>query len=233
MNDIGYIFGDRQVTFLTLDYETYWERKEAGGQLWMSYREILDLCDTIIPPRATILDVGCGNGAFLAGLKQRKPVEELGIDISAKAVELAKNAGVTAKVFDVLHEDITSLGRYEYITAFEVLEHLPNPEQLLSTIHPLGKCVLVTIPNTGYYLQRLRLLFGRFPRQWVLHPGEHLRFWTWRDFQLTAELCGYRIAEVIPIRGRSSWARFMPGLFGEALFFVLKPRTNFEHPGNG
>jgi methionine biosynthesis protein MetW len=222
-NDFRYVFGDRQASRITLDYEHYWERKEAEGQLWLSYREIVDVCDRIIPENSTVLDIGCGDGLFLSRLKERKAISELGVDISAKAIELAMANGVNAKVLDVIHEDVSELGTFDYVTAFEVLEHLPNPEVLLTAVSKLGKHILVSIPNTGYYLQRLRMLFGRFPRQWIQHPGEHLRFWTLRDFRLTADLCGYRIAKVIPIRGRQSLSRYLPELFGEALFFLLEP----------
>lgn len=226
INDVRYIFGDRQAASLTLDYETYWQRREAHGELYLSYGEIVDICDKIIAPGSSVLDIGCGNGAFLAHLKQRKPIEELGLDISPKAVELATEAGVKARVLDVMQEDVTRLGQFDYVTAFEVLEHVAAPESLLAAVRPVGNHVLVSIPNTGYYLQRLRLLFGRFPRQWIQHPSEHLRFWTRRDFRLTADLCGYRIAQVVPIRGRPLLARWAPGLFGEALFFALEPSHN-------
>jgi SAM-dependent methyltransferase len=157
------------------------------------------------------------------GPKRAQAIAELGIDVSAKAIELATANGVNARVLDVIHEDVSELGTFDYVTAFEVLEHLPNPEVLLAAIRKLGKHVVVSIPNTGYYLHRLRTLFGRFPRQWIQHPGEHIRFWTLRDFRLTADLCGYRIVKVIPIRGRQLLSRYLPGLFGEALFFILEP----------
>ena len=43
--------------------------------------------------------------------------------------------------------------------------------------------LIISIPNTGYIRDRLRLFFGLFPLQWAFHPSEHLRFWTIRDFK--------------------------------------------------
>jgi SAM-dependent methyltransferase len=83
--------------------------------------------------------------------------------------------------------------------------------------------VVCSIPNTGYVASRLRLLFGRFPRQWIVHPGGHIRFWTLRDFCLLARQLGYAVRRVVPLRGSPLLARWMPGLFGEALVFVLEP----------
>jgi len=228
-NEVSYVFSNRLPARLDLDYEGYWERREAEDQLQLSYTEITELCVGIIASGSKVLDVGCGNGAFLRQLKQRKNVKELGIDISSKAIALARAEGINAKVVDVLREDIKTLGEYDYVTAFEVLEHLPNPEVLLSVVRALGKQILVTIPNTGYYLYRLRLLFGRFPRQWIQHPAEHLRFWTLTDFQLTAKLSGYEIAVVLPVGGRKTLAQANPNWFAESLLFVLKPKR-FERP---
>jgi len=84
-NDVSYIFSNRQPARLDLDYEGYWERREAEGRLKLSYAEITELCVGIIASGSKVLDVSCGNGAFLRQLKHRKNVKELGIDISSKA----------------------------------------------------------------------------------------------------------------------------------------------------
>ena len=109
-------------------------------------------------------------------------------------------SGINSRESDVTQENVNKLGTFDYVTAFEVLEHVPLPEGMLAAVRSVGNQVLVSIPSTGYYAQRLRLQFGRFPRQWIHHPGEHLRFWTLQDLRLMADLCGYRIAQVTPIR---------------------------------
>ena len=82
--------------------------------------------------------------------------------------------------------------------------------------------VLASVPNTGDIASRLRLLFGRFPKQWIVHPGEHVRYWTLRDFKLMASQLGYDIVRVSPLRGRTL-APYFPGLMSEALVFQMQP----------
>jgi hypothetical protein len=65
----------------------------------------------------------------------------------------------------------------------EVIEHVANPESLIREGWAVCKESLwVTFPNIAYFPHRLRLLFARFPVQWTVFPGEHLRFWSVTDF---------------------------------------------------
>ena len=74
--------------------------------------------------------------------------------------------------------------KFELITAFEVFEHLDEPEEsLLYFLSKTESAVVFSVPNTGYIIHRLRLLFGYFPFQWKSHPGEHLRYWTYKDMK--------------------------------------------------
>ena len=79
-------------------------------------------------------------------------------------------------------DDFLSTNKFDIITAFEVLEHLPDAdEQLLKLYSKVNVAFIFSVPNTGYIVHRLRLLFGRFPLQWRAHPGKHARFWTKKD----------------------------------------------------
>ena len=106
----------------------------------------------------------------------------------------------------------------------EVLEHLPNPEQLLKQIRKKGrKSIFFSFPNTGYFSYRLRLLFGSFPIQWRVHPGEHLRFWTYRDLKWWLNEMGFHgkyeitIYEGIPLLNK-----IMGSLFGMGFIIEIK-----------
>lgn len=222
-NGFQYIFRDRNPSVLVLDYEGYWERREREGRLDMSYQATIKWSEQLINKGARVLDVGCGNGQFLATLKDNLGIDELGVDISGRAVELARRKGIRAEVFDVAKDDITSLGEFDFVTCFEVLEHVPNAESLLAAVRQVAPRLLVTIPNTGFFLYRLRLLFGRFPYQWIQHPAEHVRFWTLRDFQITANFVGYRVKRIYPIEGVRFLDFILPSLFAPDLFFMLEP----------
>jgi hypothetical protein len=162
--------------------------------------------------------------AYLADVRQARVS---GIDLSERALELSKQKGLKdLQRADLSAPDFELKGCFDYIVITEVLEHIPNPEDLMrKLIGHFSQAVLVSIPNIGFYKYRLRLLSGRFPQQWGRHPGEHLRFWTLADFQWWVRLLGYEVREIVPTNGVPRLFRSMPGLFAKQIVFVLGLRA--------
>lgn len=95
-----------------------------------------------------LLDVGCGEGEFMAGMADRG-WQVQGLDTSPVAVELALARGL-----DVFHGQLTALdpghALFDLITMWDVLEHLHDPGSYLAQVgrllKPDGRLV-VTLPN--------------------------------------------------------------------------------------
>jgi len=175
-----------------LDYDEYW------NIVSQEYRPVslakLKLIGAMIDAGSSVLDIGCGDGNLLQYLTEEKKIKAHGIDISETAIALARQKGIEAYVTDLNKEGFHLEEIYDYIVISEVLEHLPNPEQLLSKLKgKFRKKIIITVPNTGFLGERLRLLFGRFPKQWVLNPAEHLRFWTVTDFVFWCHQIEFRV----------------------------------------
>lgn len=132
-----------------------------------------------------MLDIGCGAGAFAAGLKQDgRQVEIWGVEMCPEAAKLA------AEVLDeVLVGDFASvlpelpLGRFDCIVLNDVLEHVVHPEEVLRRIKPLlapGATVVASIPNVRHFFNVLNLVVhGRwdYTDEGIL-DRTHLRFFT-------------------------------------------------------
>jgi 2-polyprenyl-3-methyl-5-hydroxy-6-metoxy-1,4-benzoquinol methylase len=98
----------------------------------------------------SILDVGCGNGRLLEALQDRK-VNYLGVDSSAKLVELAKMKYPSMK-FSL--GDILELGQlpeinFDYVFCIAVLQHIPGRKlqidavrQLRNKVNENGKVII-------------------------------------------------------------------------------------------
>jgi methionine biosynthesis protein MetW len=170
-----------------------------------------------------VLDLGVGDGALLRYLIDHAGVEGYGVDISEKAVAFCREQGLNVDLADVnapLASYVTE--PFDYAILSEIAEHVPDPERLLDELRPLvRKGIIISIPNTGFYQHRLRLLFGKFPLQWVVTPGEHLRFWTHRDFLWWARQLGFTVARAVPYEGTPLLKDIQPGLFAAAFVYVL------------
>lgn len=95
-----------------------------------------------------LLDIGCGDGLFMLGMKERG-WEVHGLDISPVAAQLAREKGL--EVFEgELDQAGYAEGSFDLITMWDVLEHLHDPgahlTQAARLLKPEGSLV-VTIPN--------------------------------------------------------------------------------------
>jgi methionine biosynthesis protein MetW len=189
----AYLFSDFSFSPQALNYEWYWDENEKihGSEL---PRQKLELISGIVDKESTVLEIGCGDGTLLHELIEKKAIRAKGVDISQKALNLAKAKGIEVKRADVTNSTFSLSETFDYIIASEVLEHLSNPEEvMLKFKDKFRKYLIITLPNSGFIAERLRLLFGRAPKQWAFHPSEHLHYWTPRDFIFWCRQLGFRV----------------------------------------
>lgn len=215
------VFGIPTPSLGSMDYTEYWRKRGEFG-----YSNRYKIFSGLIERGSSVLDIGCGEGSTIKYLERENAINGEGLDISETGVEMARGKGVKASVADASSDAFAIKDVYDYIIISEVLEHIPRPEDLArKTRGHFRKGLIVSIPNTGHYIYRLRLLFGRFPVQWALHPGEHLRFWTLRDFEAWADWLGFRIVSRTSNTGFAGLYRLLPGLFADNFVFLLKEKT--------
>ena len=179
------------------NYEEYWIDREGSSTNKSKNKDMTP--NTFMVQRSKILkneikkrfsqqdfslfDFGSGDGRQLLEIKKSGTnfSKIVASDISNYALQLLSNYFTT---FDLSKNQIKNLetGKYDVVTAFEVLEHLPNCEKEFQELLRISNSLFVfSVPNTGFIMHRLRLLFGKFPLQWRSSPGEHLRYWTSSD----------------------------------------------------
>lgn len=179
---IGEISGYRPYKIEDLDYEEYWSYRKESGKKGLKQRDLA--IANLIENGSSVLDIGCGNGRLLEYLINEKGIVGQGIDNSETALEIVRGKGITAYKCDLSDGEIPMDQTYHYIVMSEIIEHLADPERLMKYVQDrFSKSLIVTFPNIGHFTYRLRLLSGRFPECWKWHPGEHVRFWTEKDFK--------------------------------------------------
>jgi len=211
-----------------MNYDEYWENKRGNNlghiNSWQKYRG--DWILSKIKNNSTVLDLGCGDGGVLSYIKESKNIDAIGADVSEICLDFMRSKNITTIHFDLNEcSSISHLPDVDHILLLEVLEHIPNPEQfLLKVLGKAKKSVFVSFPNSGFISYRLRLLFGRFPVQWTVHPGEHLRFWTYKDLLWwlreleLLDSCDIHVYEGVPF-----FNKLWKSLFGAA--FILEIRV--------
>ena len=211
---------------LCFDYNKYWLDKRGKSlgvaNSFQLYRAKW-ICDRI-DIGSSVLDIGCGDGVILKYLIDNKKITAYGTDISDHALMALNDSEIKTFKCDIKNDlDKDCFPIVDHVLALEVLEHVPEAENLLLFLETKAiKSVFVSFPNTGYIAHRLRLLFGSFPLQWRLHPSEHLRFWTYRDLLWWLRKLNLDLSkvEINVYEGVPFLNKIWKGLFGMA--FILK-----------
>ena len=179
-----------------IDYDAYWRHRGLS-----SVQPRFEIIAAAIGDGQSVLDIGCGDGAMLEYIAARRQTTCVGLDISQEAVTLAKGRGVDARI--QTPAELAAAGqRFDHVVMSEVVEHVADAEGFVRDAWSLARGTLwVTFPNIAYFPHRLRLLSGKFPVQWVVFPGEHLRFWSVPDFRRWLAGLGLPEPLLIPSNG--------------------------------
>jgi methionine biosynthesis protein MetW len=222
------VFGMPRLRLMATDYDDYWKDKRGSDGLGkindfqrMRAEWILDR----IEPGSAVMDIGCGDGGILLHIAAKKRISPIGADISDYTLEFLEGKGVRAVKFDMNSAgSVVGLPEADHILLLEVLEHIQNPEAFLKSILPKArKSIFFSVPNTGYFPYRLRMLFGRFPVQWRIHPGEHLRFWTYADIRWWLDEMGLAKRSVTDVyKGIPGFNRIWKNLMGMCIICEIK-----------
>ena len=137
------------------------------------YRSGLEWLETLSPPDR-ILDVGAGNGGFLAAALARGWTPS-GVEPDASAAERARSLGLQVVTGDL--SDLSGAGApFAAITLWDSLDMLPDPLQGLVKVRELlraGGLVLVRVRNPEVHLLMRRWLGGLSARVPSLAPTFH------------------------------------------------------------
>lgn len=150
--------------------------------LFPSKRQTLDVEFRYLPkplPAQKMLDIGCGNGAFLS-LAKEAGWQVAGIDFDPKAVATAIQRGFDVRLASIESFDGIS-DAFDAITLNHVIEHVHDPVKFLHACHRLlkpGGQLWVETPNIESLGHQN---YGRYwrglepPRHLVLFDGNALR----------------------------------------------------------
>lgn len=142
-----------------------------------------------LPRGCSLLDVGCGEGTFVA-YARRRGFDAWGVDFAAASIEAGRRRYGLATLRVGAVEDLhTDARRFQAVAAFEVLEHVASPVGLLRAMSEVlvpGGDLVVSVPNRD-----------RWPvREFGDYPPNHLTRWTETSLRRAAGEAGLRVVAV-------------------------------------
>lgn len=141
------------------------------------FKEILRL----VRPGARVLDVGCGDGALMAALRDTRGVDARGLEIDAENVAAAVARGLSVIQGDA-DADLADYpdAAFDYAILSQTLQTTQRPDRVLDQLLRIGTRAFVSFPNFAHWRVRASLLWGGrmpvtklLPVAWYETPNIH------------------------------------------------------------
>lgn len=169
------------------------------------YRDLLEGFERQVSGRC-LLDVGCGQGQWVKTAASRG-WDALGIDMSSAAIEICQSLGAPAQHVDFFDASLSSR-RFDLLTMFELIEHVPNPGRFISRAEELlrpGGLMYLTTPNFGCLDRRVQSM------DWEHIHAEHTTYFEPASIRELFERSGPGF-EVVSIHTRNLSAKTLRAL---------------------
>lgn len=143
-----------------------------------------------VNPGSTVLDVGCGEGAF-SSYVEAKGGNFFGLEINKKAAQKGKALGRNIVTYST-HDFIIQYGLVDIVTSFQVCEHIEDIKDfILSKICVLkpGGLMFIAVPNEDSFISNTTNAILNF-------PPHHMSRWTNKVFKNIASIFDLDLMEV-------------------------------------
>ena len=136
----------------------------------------------LLPNNTRVLDVGCGDGALMDFLVKEKNIEVRGLELNQDNVQECIYKGLPV-IQGNAETELYQFPKqsFDYVVLSQTLQAFYQPDRVLRELLRIGKSVVVSIPNFGYWRVRTSLLlFGKMPvtktlpNTWFNTPNLHM-----------------------------------------------------------
>ncbi|MHC4515835.1 MAG: class I SAM-dependent methyltransferase [Planctomycetota bacterium] len=196
--------------------EDYWQSERPRLRGYASYREeealylkTFRLRQQLLqrytgPGPLKVLDVGCAAGFFLRVMKEHGH-QVRGVELSPEIAHLAiehlgkENIHVGQMTDLAADQQGFEAGSFDLVTAWDVVEHVPDPQDLLRRVHRMLKPTGVLVIETQNVDSRLAGLLGR---RWQHYKHEeHLYHFNPTTMRRLMDQAGFIVVHNAPAYG--------------------------------
>jgi SAM-dependent methyltransferase len=143
-----------------------------------------------IPRGSKVLDVGCGEGAFLALAEQNGLIAH-GLELNSVAADKARESRLNVSVQLVGEHADQYTEQYDAVCSFQVLEHVPGVHAFITDcircLRPGGQLIF-GVPNNDGFLKHADTVLNA--------PPHHMGLWTERSLTALPSIFDLKITAI-------------------------------------
>jgi methionine biosynthesis protein MetW len=172
-----------------------------------------------------VLDLGCGDGSLLNYLKDKKDIKGFGIEKNKDNWLLSLKNNI-----DVIQMDLEAglagfeTSSFDLVILSRTIQSMNHIEEIIHEMMRVGKEVIITFPNFGYWKNRFQIMQGNMPvsdelpYKWFETPNIHLC--TIQDFDNLCRENKIKVEQRLILTDKKS-VNFCPNLFGALALYKL------------
>ena len=172
-----------------------------------------------------VLDLGCGDGKLLNYLKVKKNIKGFGIEKNKENWLLSLKNNI-----DVIQMDLEAglagfeTNSFDLVILSRTIQSMNHIEEIIHEMMRVGKEVIITFPNFGYWKNRFQIMQGNMPvsdelpYKWFETPNIHLC--TIQDFDNLCRENKIKVEQRLILTDKKS-VKFCPNLFGALALYKL------------
>ena len=172
-----------------------------------------------------VLDLGCGDGSLLNYLKEKKDIKGFGIEKNKDNWLLSLKNNI-----DVIQMDLEAglacfeTSSFDLVILSRTIQSMNHIEEIIHEMMRVGKEVIITFPNFGYWKNRFQIMQGNMPvsdelpYKWFETPNIHLC--TIQDFDNLCRENKIKVEQRLILTDKKS-VNFYHNLFGALALYKL------------
>jgi SAM-dependent methyltransferase len=144
----------------------------------------------MIKKPAKVLDVGCGQGAFIS-IANSVGLQARGLELNSSASAVARQNGLDVSVEMVGEHAKKNVAKYDAVCSFQVLEHIPDVRDFISScIQALkpGGILIFGVPNNDGFLKHADAVLNA--------PPHHMGLWTGKSLMSLTDIFPLRLLTI-------------------------------------
>jgi len=180
-----------------------------------------------VAPKSRVLDIGCGDGALMAALREDRSCNVHGMEIDSENVAHCVEQGLSVIQGDA-DKDLAFYpdDAFDYAILSQTLQTTMRPDKVLEELLRIGRRAFVSFPNFAHWRVRLSLLWnGRMPVtrllpvQWYETPNIH--HLTVSDFRELVKERGIKVEQAWFLSGDKACSPAAANFRAEHAIFLL------------